>query len=170
MTPANAEVQFGPYIQKLCDEFLVALDATNIHCVVSSCDVAFDADRTVTLSLLILEVITNALKHAFVPGESGTILVRLVKSTERDSEIVLTVQDDGCGLKTEFDFEHGDRLGLGILSGLARTLRGRISINSATLKKGTIVQVSFPYAGAIVSEIQAKPLGIVTALAVLPTV
>ncbi|MDB5830156.1 MAG: signal transduction histidine kinase [Variovorax sp.] len=167
--PANAEVQFGPYIQKLCDEFLKALDATNIRCVVDACDVAFDADRTVTLSLLTLEVITNALKHAFAPGDAGTITVRLFRSTERASELVLIVQDDGCGLKPEFDFTHGERLGLGILSGLARALRGRISVNSATLNKGTIVQVSFPFAAAVASEMQAKTLGIVTALAVLPT-
>ncbi|MBC7706580.1 MAG: sensor histidine kinase [Rhodoferax sp.] len=168
--PENAAVEFGPYLQTLCDGFLDASERPNIHCIVDSCHVAFDADRTVTLSLLALEIVTNSLKHAFADGESGTICLSLAKSTERSSHLVLTVRDNGRGLQPGFDFTKGGRLGVGILKGFARTLKGEITVSSASPEKGTIVRLSFPCAMPILAETAVAPLSPVTARAALPAV
>ncbi len=168
--PENAEVEFGPYLQALCDGFLKASERPNIRCIVDSCHVAFDADRTVTLSLLALEIVTNSLKHAFVDGESGTISLRLAKSTKQPSHLVLTVRDNGRGLQPGFDFTKGGRLGVGILKGFARALMGEITVSSASPEKGTIVRLIFPYLLPVLPETVAAPVGLVTERAELPVV
>ena len=58
--------------------------------------VHFDLRRLMTLSLLLNEVVTNSVKHAFERGKRGTISVRLEQETKE--RFLLTVQDDGPGL------------------------------------------------------------------------
>lgn len=98
-----------------------------------------DTDRAVTFALLLNELICNAYKHAFRPGDSGALSVDC-RTDSRDGEdrIRLTVQDDGRGLPDDFD----PRTALTIATALVRQLEG--SIDVADGKPGTRVEVAFP--------------------------
>lgn len=141
--PANANIAFGPYLQALCNDFLGAADAENIRCTVDCPQLTFDADRAITLSLFVLEAVTNAVKHAFDAGQAGQIAVRLSPETMRPVEYVLTVEDNGRGVPRSFDVNQSERLGMGILKGFARALGGQIAI-AASETGGTIVRMRFP--------------------------
>lgn len=143
--PVNGDLPIRAYLQELCNDFLKA-SGESIRCEVECADVAFDADRTVTLSLIVLEAVTNAAKHAFTPGQLGVISVRLEKANASASEYVLTIEDNGCGISPDFDAGQSTRLGAGILGGFARSLMGQLSILPASQTGGTVVKVLFPHA------------------------
>ncbi len=58
---------------------------------------ALPVAQAIPLALIVNELVTNALKHAFPGGRSGTIRVMLDKHTS--NELALTVADDGVGLR-----------------------------------------------------------------------
>lgn len=148
--PANAYMPFGPYLQGLCNEFLTASDASNIICHVESIDVAFDGDRTITLSLLILEIVANSIRHAFDPDQAG--IVKILLQETGPSQYLLAVQDNGRGIPLGFDVETSERLGMGILQGFARSMQGRLSMAAVGVGAGTIVRMNFPFTGPAVEH------------------
>ncbi len=82
---------------------------------------AVDLDFAVPLGLLITELATNALRHAF-PSGAGEIKVSLAAPAA--GEVVLRVADNGVGLPP--DFQKQRRSGLSVVDGLVRQLGGRI--------------------------------------------
>jgi two-component sensor histidine kinase len=73
------------------------------------------------------ELITNALKYAFPTG-SGRLLVAL--SAQPDGLIILRVQDDGIGLKPDFELAQADTLGLRLVRMFAKQLRAEVNMRS----------------------------------------
>ena len=147
--PANGSLPFGPYLQELCDDFLEASERKTVRCQVESPDIAFDADRTVTLSLIVLEAVSNAVKHAFAPDQSGSVLVRLTSPTSSLPHYVLTIEDNGRGIRPNYESSQGDRLGMSILKSFARSLGGEITVAPAGKAGGTIVRVTYPASASL---------------------
>lgn len=152
--PANANMPFKPYLQGLCKEFLSASDSSNIVCHVDSVEVSFDSDRTITLSLLILEILANSIKHAFEDGQSGVVKIQLEET--KLSQYLLTVCDNGRGIPPDFELENSERLGMGILQGFARSMQGHLSVSTTAGGVGTIVRMSFPFTSALVGRSVAR--------------
>ena len=85
-------------------------------------------DTAVPVGLMLNELVTNALKYAF-PGERpGQLLLEL--STEVGGQITLRVQDDGVGLKPDFQFEQASTLGLRLVLMFAKQLRANVTLRS----------------------------------------
>ena len=77
------------------------------------------------LGLVVNELVTNALKHAFPRKDSGSISVALSK---RGREVVLCVEDDGSDLPETFDAEASCGFGLRLVSMLTRQLGGTFTM------------------------------------------
>lgn len=90
------------------------LDAEPIH---------LDTDRAVSLGVIVNELITNAYKYAYRPGQSGEIRVRLTREDAR--ALRLTVEDDGRGMDGDAAPE-GTGLGGRLVSAMARSLQSQI--------------------------------------------
>lgn len=88
--------------------------------------------------LIVNELVTNAFKYAFRPGDRGSIRVKLSKS---EDWIELVVSDDGAGLPEGFDLEHSGGLGLDIVRMMAAQLKGRLEIDRS---RGTAFIVRVP--------------------------
>jgi two-component sensor histidine kinase len=89
--------------------------------------------------LIISELVTNALKHAFVEAEHSTIEIRL---TSDDRTVRVVVKDNGRGLPRDAEGSESRGLGLRLVRLLAtRQLRGRVAI---TRDHGTEFAVEFP--------------------------
>jgi two-component sensor histidine kinase/PAS domain-containing protein len=97
-----------------------------------------DADRAIPLGLAVSEVLTNALRHAFLDRQSGTVAVDA--STEL-GELIVCVRDDGAGMKSQGDERSG--LGSRIIRSLATRLEARIDIESSP-GSGTAVTLRLP--------------------------
>ncbi|MBB4050930.1 two-component sensor histidine kinase [Devosia subaequoris] len=84
--------------------------------------IAIDHDRATPLALLLNEVVTNALKHAFVGGEQGKLIVSLQPVT--DGKALLKVADNGVGYRPE---EIVQRMGSKLINAMVMQLDGQWS-------------------------------------------
>lgn len=98
-------------------------------------DLALNINQAIPCSLLINELVVNALKHAFSDTDEGTIEVTLKKE---DPQIILRVQDNGRGF--DEDPQTDDSLGLTLVSTLSKQLDAELSFKNDS---GAVVEVKF---------------------------
>ena len=107
-------------------------------------DVFFDMDTAVPLGIIVNELVSNSLKHAFSGRTEGEIQIKLYRQEisrskrssygshrERDSkrtEFTLIVLDNGVGIPEAVDFENSDTLGLQLVSILVEQLDGELEL------------------------------------------
>jgi len=94
----------------------------------------------ITLGLILNEAITNAIKYAFAKTEDCKISISLAHISE--SQILLTVQDNGPGLPKNFNSRLGASMGMELLQGLTDDIGGSISIEN---NNGTCIKIIFKY-------------------------
>jgi two-component sensor histidine kinase len=87
---------------------------------------------------LINELITNAVKHGFDDGRSGTISIRLDREAQN---YVLSVADNGRGFAEASSAASSSTLGMTIIRSLASQLGGEIKWSNS---RGTAAQLAFP--------------------------
>jgi PAS domain S-box-containing protein len=90
-------------------------------------DVSLEIDRAVPFGLLLNELISNALKHAFPGNRAGTIRIELT-ATDR-KQLILTVSDNGIGFPAGVDIQQPTSMGLQLVNGLAKQLDGSLELN-----------------------------------------
>lgn len=103
-------------------------------------DVRLELGRLMTLILLITELLTNSVKHAF--GDDGVGTVRIVLERCGDGEVGLTVADNGRGFDPQ-KTASGPRRGLGsaIIAGFVAQLRGTMETR---IDGGVTTRIRFP--------------------------
>ncbi|MFN2168659.1 MAG: sensor histidine kinase, partial [Anaerolineae bacterium] len=94
------------------------------------------------MGLIINELVSNSLKHAFPPGQDGTVSITLGRG--ENGEYTLVVGDDGVGFPAGVDFRHTDSLGLQLVTALVDQLEGTIRLDASA---GTCFEIVFPTAG-----------------------
>ncbi|HVN22615.1 MAG TPA: PAS domain S-box protein [Syntrophorhabdales bacterium] len=100
--------------------------------------VSLDADKAVPCGLIVNELVSNALKHAFVGRGKGIIHVSLLRND--DGILSLTVGDDGTGLPPDVDFRNTPSLGFQLVHTLVNQLGATIELER---KEGTVFSVTF---------------------------
>ncbi len=122
-------IDFGAYLLKLCRNLAHVHDATDkgISVTVDPGFVRLNLDQGVAVGMVIAELVSNAFKHAFSPGETGSVTIGV---TTPDPETVeLTVADDGKGLPPGVDIFASRSLGMRLVAGaVTRELEGRIDV------------------------------------------
>jgi two-component sensor histidine kinase len=89
-------------------------------------NIQLDVSRAIPCGLIINELVTNALKHAFPGDREGKILVRMDQKDEDKFELV--VKDTGVGLPEGFDLSKAETLGFQIVRDLVKQLSGSIEV------------------------------------------
>jgi PAS domain S-box-containing protein len=102
-------------------------------------DIYFDIDLAIPCGLIINELISNSMKHAFRRTLQGKISIKL----ENDGQDVYTleVRDNGSGFPRKFDIEKPTSLGLQLVASLTSQINGRIRL---LREKGTCFMITFP--------------------------
>jgi PAS domain S-box-containing protein len=105
-------------------------------------EISLDLNNAIPCGLILNELITNALKHAFPGGRKGliTIGLRVLKNDTYE----LAVQDDGVGLPKEIDVRKAKSLGLIIVNQLVGQIDGALEVARG---KGTRFHITFPVSG-----------------------
>lgn len=134
--PAALDKPTREYLNELCAELLEAGGAEGVTCIVEADDVRLDLSRLTALSLIINEVVTNSLKHAFKGRSGGTITLDLKRI--EGGRFALTIVDDGPGMPSAPPGKAS--LGLKIVQGLAAQLGGQVS---TPLAKGAATRIEF---------------------------
>ena len=113
----------------------------SIHVQVDAEGVQLSVDSAIPCGLIVTELVTNALKHAFPNGSSGNIRVTGLANSE--GWLKLTVQDNGKGLPEKIDFRKSGSLGLELVNSLVRQLGAKLEIRRSP---GTTFQIEFQHA------------------------
>jgi PAS domain S-box-containing protein len=135
-----AKIDFAGYVRSLADHLFqfFSVEAGRIRLETDMAHVHLDINSAVPCGLLVTELITNALKHAF-PGErKGVVGIRL--SRREDGTVELRVADDGIGFPEAVDFRQTESFGLQIVNLLVGQLEATIELER---KQGTAFTISF---------------------------
>ncbi len=118
-------IDYKDYLEKIAHHIFESYQISpgSIHLDVRSEDVFLSIEKAVPLSLIINELITNSIKHAFPKGLSGEI--RIDFSLE-NSRYRLIYQDSGPGIPDKGAIEKPDTLGMQLIRGLAGQLNGTV--------------------------------------------
>lgn len=135
-----SEVDLSQYIDELAGQLVqtLSVDPSRVRLELEVQPVKIGIDRAIPCGLVVTELVTNALKHAFAPAGEGVIRIRL---REVESEVELCVVDTGSG----FDASHIDRgetLGLRVVDSLVGQIDGEVTFEST--EAGTTVTLRFP--------------------------
>ncbi len=106
----------------------------------SMAPVSIDFKRAASLGIIVNELVTNSIKHAFGGQHGGTLRITL-ELAERT--LLLEVVDDGPGLPRDFDISASPGLGFGLVRVLAKQLRGDVEF-SRDQETRFSVRVPFP--------------------------
>jgi len=103
-------------------------------------DIFLDIDTANSCGLIINELVSNSLKHAFPAGkEDGEIRIDL--HSDNDNKFILIVSDNGVGFPKDIDFRNTKSLGLQLVNTLIEQLDGTIELYSSG---GTAFEIAFP--------------------------
>jgi len=138
---------FAAYLRKLTSELFSSYNVgnDNISLNLDLEHVYLGMDTAIPLGIIVNELVSNALKHAFPAGSKGEIQIRLRKaetpaanhdisdsgpcSMEKDSfDYILRVADNGKGMPEEIYFENADSLGLKLVNILVEQIDGYIEL------------------------------------------
>ncbi|WP_426167870.1 sensor histidine kinase [Sandarakinorhabdus sp. DWP1-3-1] len=133
----NDEVHIGPYLKQLCQSLGASMidDHDRISLTSTADDSLVPANISVSIGLVVTELVINSLKHAFPDKRQGKVTVAYCAA---GNAWTLTVTDDGIGMDGEADTSPG--LGTSIVTALARHLNAEIAVSDGA--PGTIVTVT----------------------------
>ncbi len=138
-------LNFSPYLQRLVGNLFQTYTLGNIDISLNlnlEEDTFFDMDTAIPLGLIVNELVSNSLKHAFPAGEKGKIKIKLYRelngdyNTEAESKngdsactsFILRVSDNGAGIPENLDLENPETLGMQLITALVDQLDGELEV------------------------------------------
>jgi two-component sensor histidine kinase len=131
-----ARIDLSEYIRSLVTNLFLSYGVTEraVKLEIYVEDITLDISMVIPCALIINELVSNSLKHAFPEswkraGETGRICIDLRRTNARDN-IILTVSDNGVGLPEGFEIENCTTVGLRLVNMLVKQLRGTIGLRT----------------------------------------
>ena len=136
-----ARVDFGNFLEVLVPALIssYAVGLPHFKLAIDAQDVLIPINAAIPCGLVVNELISNALKHAFPHGREGAINIHL--APENGDHVLLIVSDDGVGIPEDFDIDAATTLGLQLVTLLVDQLAGELDIQRAN---PTRFSVRFP--------------------------
>ncbi len=121
-------IEIKNYLEKLCNNLFATYNISNeqISLETNIEDIILDVDSIVPIGLILNELITNALKHAFPNNTPGTISIDISKN---DEGLLMTVSDNGIGIKSDDPFNESDSFGYHLIKAFQRKLNADLDIS-----------------------------------------
>jgi PAS domain S-box-containing protein len=135
-------INFSEYISTLTNNILQSY-AASIQKVKLELDIQkiiLNLDTSIPAGLIINELVTNSIKHAFSGSNEGIILINLYT---KDNTLFLEVSDNGKGFPKDVDFKNTNSLGLQLVNTLVEQLNGKLELND-NKEGGTSFFINFP--------------------------
>jgi len=131
-------VPFGRILRDLCQQVGGLNASISMQCSADQ-DLELDAERALPLGLIVSELLTNAMRHAYPEGQAGEVRAR---AAERHGTLEIVIADDGVGLPPAPP-EARQGLGTTIIRALARQIGAEIEAKSEP-GEGTSVTIRLP--------------------------
>ncbi|MGC9516782.1 MAG: PAS domain S-box protein [Methanomicrobiales archaeon] len=132
-------IDFGEYIRSLTTELYHTYvpDPSLIKLNVNVEDLMLDINTAIPLGLIVNELVSNSMKHAFPKGKAGEITIELYS---KHSEYTLSVSDNGIGFPEDLDYKNTSSLGLQLVNSLTDQIGGTIELDRV---QGTNFKIKF---------------------------
>lgn len=136
-----SQVDFAQYIEGLCRNLVLSYSLcgkVRLHTELQH--IMLDLDKAIPCGLILNELISNALKHAFPEGREGIISIGL---NEHGKQICISVGDDGLGFPKDFDTGRDRGLGMELVEMLTDQLDGKVVQSHPPGTPGTAYLITF---------------------------
>ena len=159
-------LDFSAYLRKLTSDLLSSYTVRkeDVKLKLEAEDTFLGMDTAIPLGIIINELVSNALKHAFPAGRKGEIQIKLCRKEISENKNIgkitgnncrgslinnsylysLVVSDNGLGFPENIDFKNTDSLGLQLVNTLVEQLEGTIELEK---NRGTTFMISFTETG-----------------------
>ncbi|WP_048198783.1 PAS domain S-box protein [Methanocella arvoryzae] len=140
MSDDLSKINFDEYLKSLGNQLLVTYRANSgrVRLTIEGDDIYLGVDQAVPCGLIMNELISNSLKHAFPESRHGNIRIRL---SSGDHKTIITIEDDGVGMPDGFSLSNAQSMGMQLVLALVEQLEGRIVLDSS---RGTMFTITFP--------------------------
>ena len=134
-----SHVAMDEYLVGLMDELSKSIgpDEGSPKLTLDAEPLSVTTDQAVSIGVIVTELVTNAVKYAYAPGQGGEIRIHMRRESEQ--RVMLTVEDDGPGMGD--GTPKGTGLGAKIISAMASGLRSAVEFDGA--HKGVRARLSF---------------------------
>lgn len=132
-------IDIADYIRTLSTELFhtYVTDPSKIELKMDLEDIMIDINTSIPLGLIINELVTNAMKHAFPGDMNGEINISFHKDGEN---LTLRVADNGVGFPEDLDYQNTSSLGLQLVNNLSDQIDAEVKMTS---QDGTAFQITF---------------------------
>jgi len=135
-----SQIHFDDYTKRMTSELIKIYDKKHHVSIKYHIDnILLDINTAIPCGLMLNELVTNALKHAFRSSKKGQI--RISFHAEKNNQYLLSVSDNGTGMPENFNIEKSESLGLQLIQILTNQLDGTLTI---TGRNGTQFDIRFP--------------------------
>jgi two-component sensor histidine kinase len=135
-------VDFAAYVRQLASQLMHIYngESDRITLQLHLDDLLLDVNKATPCGLILNELLSNALKHAFPAGRRGTIHIDL--RAEASQKVTIVVRDTGIGLPVDLDVLNAESLGLQLIYTLTEQLDGTLALDHYD---GTVFTLTFIY-------------------------
>lgn len=128
------QLSIEDYIKEMIENLFATykIDENNVKLDLEIEDINLDVETMISLGLILNELLTNCLKHAFENNQNGRIYIQL---NEIDGQLILIVQDNGKGID-EIQFSKNSSFGNKLLRAFSNKLKADFTVEK---DEGTIV-------------------------------
>lgn len=123
-----SKVEIASVINSLVDNLIQSygIDLSKIAMDLNLASVFLPIDKSIPLGLIVNELVTNTMKHAFPQERQGKLTIQIRESAS--NEVTLIVEDTGVGIAKDYNFDESDSLGLQLVETLVDQLGGTLTI------------------------------------------
>ncbi len=135
-----SSINYGDYIKSLTSTLFRSyqLDSRLIELQLEVSDIRLNTDTAMHCGLIINELVSNSIKHAFPNGKTGFIKVKFF--CDKTKQYNLIVADNGVGFPPDFNFDESNSLGLQLVRTLVEQLEGMLEVD---YNKGVSFKIQF---------------------------
>lgn len=132
-----SRVDFAEYIGNLSKSLFNSYNVNigNIGLDIAVDNLRLDIDKAIPCGLIINELVSNSLKHAFPDNRKGEVSIKMCIAENR---YILIISDNGVGFPAGIDYRNTTSLGLQLINMIVSQLDGTIDLDSSTGTKFTI--------------------------------
>ena len=147
-------INFGEYIRTLTTDLFdtYVTDPSLIKLNMDIEDIMLDINTAVPLGLIVNELVSNSMKHAFPLIYDSELTNNIITNKNEinvnfkseDDDFILIVRDNGVGFPEKLDFKNSDSLGLRLVNSLVDQIHGNIQL---IVDNGTEFKITFEETG-----------------------
>ncbi len=131
-------LNFADYIRDLTEHLFHSFDVNleQIELILDTGDISISMDNAVPLGIIVNELTSNALQHAFIQGQKGKICISFYAEADN---YILSVMNTGKAFPEGLDFRNTESLGLQLVTNLVSQIDGTIELETEENTKFKII-------------------------------